>query len=253
MGQVNQPSNLLDRIKQVETQVARLWKSIGLSSATIAAGGLTLLNNAFVKMLDPGGNLRVYIGPDDSGQPILQIQTGTTDAQRIVLNPNPPDGFPAIELYDDTGSTDHLSISQHGNNSWVQRVKNSDGSIDGGKIGFFGSNSALFGAQDATSDSNIRVDAGAWSMVGAWAQDNSGSNNSAVFVGNWDVNAASATISWGPSMASRMSVITDIFFNAATINSHNVDALSPSGFGVRWNPSGAVRLMYLAFRINQAW
>lgn len=48
MGQVNQASNLLDRLKRAEQNIQRLWKSIGLSSATIESGNLTILGGSLV-------------------------------------------------------------------------------------------------------------------------------------------------------------------------------------------------------------
>lgn len=74
MGQVNQPSNLLDRIKRLEQQYQQLWKALGLTSATIERGGLTLLNDAFLKMIDDNGDQIVYIGPDGQGKQIISIR-----------------------------------------------------------------------------------------------------------------------------------------------------------------------------------
>jgi hypothetical protein len=74
MGQVNQPSNLLDRIKRLEQQYQQLWKAIGLTSATIEKGGLTLLNDAYIRMVDDNGDEIVYIGPDGSGRQIIRIR-----------------------------------------------------------------------------------------------------------------------------------------------------------------------------------
>lgn len=74
MGQVNQPSNYLDRIKRLERQFQQLWKAIGLTSATIEKGGLTLLNDAFIRMVDDNDDEIVYIGPDDQGKQIISIR-----------------------------------------------------------------------------------------------------------------------------------------------------------------------------------
>jgi hypothetical protein len=74
VGQVNTPSNLLDRIKQLERQYQQLWKAIGLTSATIEKGGLTLLNDAFIRMVDDNGHEIVYLGPDSTGQQIIRIR-----------------------------------------------------------------------------------------------------------------------------------------------------------------------------------
>ncbi|MGI8308131.1 hypothetical protein [Saccharopolyspora hattusasensis] len=74
MGQVNQPSNLLDRIKRAEQQIQRLWKSVGLASATISRGGLTLLQDAFLRMVDDNQTEVLYIGPDNTGKQVLTIR-----------------------------------------------------------------------------------------------------------------------------------------------------------------------------------
>ncbi|MER5388382.1 hypothetical protein [Saccharopolyspora sp. NPDC002686] len=74
MGQVNQPSNLLDRIKRAEAELRRLWKSVGLASATISRGGLTLLQDAFLRMVDDNGTEILYMGPDTSGKQVLTIR-----------------------------------------------------------------------------------------------------------------------------------------------------------------------------------
>lgn len=80
MGQVNQPSNLLDRIKRLERQYQQLWKALGLTSAIIERGGLTLVNDAFLRMIDDNQDEIVYLGPDDQGKQIIRVRRegGTT-------------------------------------------------------------------------------------------------------------------------------------------------------------------------------
>lgn len=51
MGVINQASNLIDRVVRVEKRVNDIWKKIGLTSATISKGGLTLLHSAFLRMV----------------------------------------------------------------------------------------------------------------------------------------------------------------------------------------------------------
>lgn len=74
MGKVNQPSNLLDRIKRLERQVAEQYKKIGLQNARIDSGGLTLTNDAFFRMVDDMGFEIVYFGPDTNGKQIIRIR-----------------------------------------------------------------------------------------------------------------------------------------------------------------------------------
>ncbi|WP_154697074.1 hypothetical protein [Lentzea guizhouensis] len=65
---------MLDRIKHIEAELKRLRSSIGLSSATITRGGLTLLNDAFLRMVDTDETEIVYIGPDSQGRQIIRIR-----------------------------------------------------------------------------------------------------------------------------------------------------------------------------------
>ncbi|ANZ35525.1 hypothetical protein BBK82_04955 [Lentzea guizhouensis] len=74
MAQTNRPTNVLDRIKHIEAELKRLRSSIGLSSATITRGGLTLLNDAFLRMVDTDETEIVYIGPDSQGRQIIRIR-----------------------------------------------------------------------------------------------------------------------------------------------------------------------------------
>ena len=74
MGQVNQPSNLLDRIIRVEKRVEEIWKKVGLASAVIRRGGLTLLEDAYLRMVDDNNHEIVYIGPDNEGKQIIRIR-----------------------------------------------------------------------------------------------------------------------------------------------------------------------------------
>lgn len=74
MGQVNQPSNLLDRIIRVEKRVEEIWKKVGLASAVIRRGGLTLLEDAYLRMVDDNDHEIVYIGPDNEGKQIIRIR-----------------------------------------------------------------------------------------------------------------------------------------------------------------------------------
>jgi len=263
MGQVNLPTNLLDRLKRVEDQISRLWKAVGLSSATIAAGGLTLLNNAFLKMLGPTDNEIVYIGPDGLGNQVIRIRDAAGNiifasrssggtSQRVAINPN-LSGPARIEFYDETSTTDRVALSLDGPNFVQQRESIATGAINGGKVSFY-NGTTYFGHQTAAADSYLKFDnSGQLVLRGKWVQDNSESNESAVFVGNFDVNSSTALISWGPTMATRMSLVTDVFYNGASITQKNIDSLSASGFGVRWSPNAGVRLTYIAFRINQAW
>jgi len=74
VGAVNQPANLLDRIKRLERQVQEQFKKISLTNARIDRGGLTLTNDAFFRMVDDLGVEIVYFGPDNLGRQIIRIR-----------------------------------------------------------------------------------------------------------------------------------------------------------------------------------
>ncbi|MEO6089547.1 MAG: hypothetical protein ABIQ18_41215 [Umezawaea sp.] len=74
MGQVNTTSNLFERIKNVERRVNEVYKKVGLASATITKGGLTLLQDAFLRMADDLGVEVLYVGPDSLGRQIFRIR-----------------------------------------------------------------------------------------------------------------------------------------------------------------------------------
>ena len=117
MGQVNQPSNLLDRIKNLERRVVDLAKRVGLSSATIARGGLSLVEGAFLRLLDTQDREIVYIGgaggtwalPDGSPQPVVMIQDSTGRVRFGVFDPDPADGYqPVVWIFD---HDDHVAFT----------------------------------------------------------------------------------------------------------------------------------------------
>lgn len=101
MGQVNQPSNLLDRIKRAEQQIQRLWKSVGLASATISRGGLTLLQDAFLRMVDDNDTEILYMGPDVDGKQIIRLRRESGAPVLSTYFTNGTTQFWA--LYDNTG------------------------------------------------------------------------------------------------------------------------------------------------------
>jgi hypothetical protein len=84
MGQVNQPTNLLDRIIDLERQLAEVRKKVGLTSAYISSGGL-VIDGGNVLVTDPEGQQSFFTGK---------------------LGPNRPDGTPQIATVfrDDVGT-----------------------------------------------------------------------------------------------------------------------------------------------------
>jgi hypothetical protein len=75
MGQVNQPADIISRIADMQRQIDELRRSVGLSSATISRGGLTIKNGAFFEMISDTDTQTVYIGPSiDAGHQTFQVR-----------------------------------------------------------------------------------------------------------------------------------------------------------------------------------
>lgn len=220
MGQISLPTNLLDRIKRVEDQISRLWKAVGLSSATIAGGGLTLLNNAFLKMLGPTDNELVYIGPDGLGNQVVRIRDAAghlifgsvssgTGGQRVAINPNPA-GAARIEFYDDASTTDRVSMSMSGSNFVQQREAQNGSGITGGKVSFYNGYS-VFGHQLSSTGADSYIafyDDERIYVRGKWGTSDANGGHSALFVNSLGGGGAAGPIvlsaSYGATMAGTM-------------------------------------------------
>lgn len=59
---VNQPSNLLDRITRLERELAEVRKRVGLSSATISGGDLTVQEGGTIRLKHPNGTIVAQVG-----------------------------------------------------------------------------------------------------------------------------------------------------------------------------------------------
>jgi hypothetical protein len=225
MGQINLPSNLLDRIKRAEQQISDLWKSVGLSSASIAAGGLTLLNSAYLKMLGATGNELLYIGPDGAGHQVVRIKdaagnilfgsiSGATSAgNRVAINPN-PSGNPRIELHDDDNTSDQVSLAMTAGQYVMQREAIAGHAIDGGKVSFYAGNS-FFGHQlTATGADSYLQFADDESIVlrGKWSTGQTLGGHCALHIGGFTTSAGpvAATHSYGATMADSMHPIVTL-------------------------------------------
>lgn len=261
MGQINLPTNVLDRLKRVEDQISRLWKAVGLSSATIAAGGLTLLNNAFFKMLGPADNELVYIGPDGPNQ-VVRIRdaagnlifgsvTSGTGGQRVAINPN-PSGSARIEFYDDVSSTtDRVSLSLAGASFVQQREKPSDSTITGGKVSFYSGNT-VFGHQVAASSTDAYLqftDDETIYLRGKFAPAQTISGHSALYVGTLSLGGGpvSVSTSFGATMAGTMRVLGTMRSPFAD-HYWSVTASSATGFTVGASAGTANDFDYWVFR-----
>jgi hypothetical protein len=259
MGQINLPSNLLDRIKRAEDQITKLWKSVGLASATIASGGLTLLNNAYLKMLGTGDNEILYIGPDGGGTQVVRIRdaagnvifanvSGGGTSQRVAINPNPA-GAARIEFYDDTNTTDRVSLSLAGGGFVQQRERQSDSAITGGKVSFYSGNS-VFGHQIAGADSYLQfTDDESIFLRGKWATKQALSGHSAVYagVGNLGAGPITLVVSYGATMASTM-LVTATRQGSLADSYVAVTASSATGFEITSSGGSSNQFNYWVFR-----
>ena len=84
MGQVNQPADLISQLADQQRQIDELRRAVGLASATITKGGLTIKGGAFFEMDDSLGQLVVYIGPDPGGGPSQVFQLWRPGGQAIL-------------------------------------------------------------------------------------------------------------------------------------------------------------------------
>ncbi|MFJ8913436.1 hypothetical protein [Amycolatopsis sp. NPDC102389] len=73
MGQLNQPSNLVDRVSKLERALEAFRKLSGLTSAIIRRGGITLLDDSFLKVVDDQGTQILYIGPNSEGKQVFAL------------------------------------------------------------------------------------------------------------------------------------------------------------------------------------
>lgn len=112
MGQVSQPTNLVDQIRDLRRQFNEFRKNIGLSSAVLRGGGMSLLDDAYLKMVDADGSVRLFVGgtmnpamPDGTPQPIFLVNDHTGQNRIGVFDPLPDvDGYaPVVWIYDHLG------------------------------------------------------------------------------------------------------------------------------------------------------
>lgn len=123
MGQVNLPTNLIDRILELERRVSELYKRLGLGSATINQGGLTVTSRAFIATTDPESNPVFYAGPISPARPDGTFQPGVVikdDAGNVRLALQDPSPLlnsyrQSLSQYDGAGnlilSDDDVSLS----------------------------------------------------------------------------------------------------------------------------------------------
>lgn len=102
MGLVNQATNLLDRVINLERGLEAVRKLAGLTSAIISRGGLTLLNDSFIKMVSSLGYQIFFVGPDPvTGRQTFELRR---DNGSLVMRLYDFGGQQYWGLYDRSGS-----------------------------------------------------------------------------------------------------------------------------------------------------
>lgn len=114
MAPVNQPADLLSQVQDLRRQLDELRRTVGLSSATINRGGLSLLNNAFLRSVDSNGIERFFLGSTSSfegvDQPVLFIRDAAGKLRIAMYDPQPAtDGYqPVFWVFD---HADHVAFT----------------------------------------------------------------------------------------------------------------------------------------------
>lgn len=116
MGQINYPSDLFDQIRNLQQQIDEVRKRVGLSSATISDGTLTVQGTGAMRFVDPGGFNRFYIGgtapnlADGSPQAVFSLRDGAGKLRIAVYDPNPVanGNKPVVWIYD---HLDHVAFT----------------------------------------------------------------------------------------------------------------------------------------------
>lgn len=107
--QVNQESNLNNRIIALEREVRALRKSAGLASAIVGRGGLTLLNDGALRMLDTDDQERLFIGQtsafEATAQSVFFVRDQNGALRLAMYDPQPATGGyqPVVWIFDHLG------------------------------------------------------------------------------------------------------------------------------------------------------
>lgn len=101
MAPINQPGDVLSQIAALRQEVADVRRTVGISSATINRGGLSLLNDAFLKAVDSNGVERLFVGTTDAfqgtKQPVFFVRDGAGKLRVAMFDPAPAsDGYQPV-------------------------------------------------------------------------------------------------------------------------------------------------------------
>jgi hypothetical protein len=102
MGLINAASSIVDRVVNLERSVEAIRKLAGLTSAIISRGGLSLLNDSFIKMVSGSGVQILFVGPDDLGRQVWELKRG--DGSRLMRTAFHTDGNVYWAFYDRRGN-----------------------------------------------------------------------------------------------------------------------------------------------------
>lgn len=208
-------------------------------------------NNAETLNAEVGGDITI-IGKFQSGL--------DTDAQRIVINPNPT-GLARIDMYDD-GSSDHITAVNFGGNFVLQRETAAPArDANGGRI-LFDFGSAYYGFQASGVDAHLQFTGENISLKGRFAKTNSIGGRSAIYTDGFGGSGNSASVSFGATMASNMNCFADILPTSGGVTtsvvgggggtvykSHVIGSSTATGFTVRYS-DGNCHIFILALRTN---
>jgi len=104
MGQVNQPTDVNSEIRELKRQVQELTKRVGLSSAVISRGGLTIINEGELVMVDENGTVIFKVGQVEFGAgSSFGMQLNYEDGTRGIVFGGSP-GQQVFALCDETGN-----------------------------------------------------------------------------------------------------------------------------------------------------
>ena len=121
MGQVNQESNLVGRVVRLEAFAEQIRKLAGNTSSIISRGGLSLINDSFLKIVDSDGKQRLFMGKQSYGggdQTIFVLRDQNEAVRFGLFDFNMLDGYsPAVIIYDQLG---HITYSTDSNGGMAE-------------------------------------------------------------------------------------------------------------------------------------
>lgn len=111
MGQVNTPSNLIDRIRVLERQLAEVRKRVGLGNAVISAGDITIQDGGTFRLRHPNGTVIARIGNLGliNGEDVWGVQFKRPDGSEALIVYGTDSGASTYSAFKDKAG--HLILS----------------------------------------------------------------------------------------------------------------------------------------------